>query len=148
MWLLTWQEDGDVDKAKAQLLEQTINICAGRLTSEEILSHPQYKTLSNITNQLCHQLGPFQYGKVIFTCTWSRYSQVLQKFNRSIKYIKFTSTGDFVTHTYTYNLSSSIKNFKYPRIKEETTTYIIAIESLIIFSYVHSCKLKIVLIQR
>ncbi|KAL8092691.1 ent-copalyl diphosphate synthase 1 isoform X2 [Apium graveolens] len=64
MWLLTWQEDGDVDRAKAQLLEQTINICAGRLTSEEILSHPQYKTLSNITNQLCHQLGPFQYGKL------------------------------------------------------------------------------------
>ncbi|KAK1373029.1 Ent-copalyl diphosphate synthase [Heracleum sosnowskyi] len=64
MWLLTWQEEGDVDKAKAQLLEQTINICAGRLTSEEILSHPQYKTLSNITNQLCHQLGPFQYGQL------------------------------------------------------------------------------------
>ncbi|KAL1825946.1 ent-copalyl diphosphate synthase 5 isoform X2 [Daucus carota subsp. sativus] len=64
MWLTTWQEEGDVDKAKAQLLEQTINICAGRLTSEEILSNPQYKNLSKITNQLCHQLGPFQYGKL------------------------------------------------------------------------------------
>lgn len=64
---MTWQEEGDVDKAKAQLLEQTINICAGRLTSSEILSHPQYITLSNITNQLCYQLGPFQYGKVTFT---------------------------------------------------------------------------------
>nr|XP_017251005.1 PREDICTED: ent-copalyl diphosphate synthase, chloroplastic-like [Daucus carota subsp. sativus] len=60
MWLLKWQEEGDVDKAKAQLLEQTINICAGRILSNEILSHPHYKTLSTITNRLCHQLSIFR----------------------------------------------------------------------------------------
>ncbi|KAL1817816.1 hypothetical protein ACET3Z_020390 [Daucus carota] len=59
-WLLVWQEDGNVDKARAQLLEEIINICAGRLISEEILSHPQYKTLSTITNRICHQLRVFQ----------------------------------------------------------------------------------------
>ena len=49
-----------MDKARAQLLEEIINICAGRLISEEILSHPQYKTLSTITNRICHQLRVFQ----------------------------------------------------------------------------------------
>ena len=33
MWLLKWQEGGDVDKAKAQLLEKMINICVGLLLS-------------------------------------------------------------------------------------------------------------------
>lgn len=67
--MLTWREDGDVDKAKAQLLEQTINICAGRLISEELLSHPQYKNLSTLTNQLCYQLTIFQNHKVTSSYT-------------------------------------------------------------------------------
>ncbi|KAL8148925.1 ent-copalyl diphosphate synthase 1-like [Apium graveolens] len=65
MWLLRWQEEGDVDKGKAQLLEQTINICAGRLISEDLFSHPEYKNLSNLTNRLCYQLVVFQNHKVL-----------------------------------------------------------------------------------
>lgn len=69
MWLLTWQEEGDVDKGKAQLLEQTINICAGRLVSEDLFSHREYKNLSTLTNRLCHQLVAFQDHKVTSSYT-------------------------------------------------------------------------------
>ncbi|XP_057474257.1 ent-copalyl diphosphate synthase 1-like [Actinidia eriantha] len=61
-WMMTWQEDGDVHKREAELLVRTMNLCAGRLVYEEqfLVSYPQYKRLTDITNRVCHQLREFQ----------------------------------------------------------------------------------------
>ena len=60
--MMTWQEDGDVHEREAELLVRTMNLCAGRLVYEElvIVSYPQYKRLTDITNRVCHQLREFQ----------------------------------------------------------------------------------------
>ncbi|KAL3810388.1 hypothetical protein ACJIZ3_000025 [Penstemon smallii] len=47
----------------ADLLVTTLNICSGHVSMEEILSH-EYKTLSNLTNKICHWLSEYQNRKV------------------------------------------------------------------------------------
>ncbi|KAG6387900.1 hypothetical protein SASPL_153095 [Salvia splendens] len=58
VWL-TKLQDGKADDA--ELLTNTLNICAGH--REEILSHNDYKTLSNLTTKICHQLSLIQTQK-------------------------------------------------------------------------------------
>lgn len=64
MWLMTWQEEDAIPQSEAVLLGNTINIIAYRLVTEELLSHPQYKRLMKLTNQVCHQLRQFHDNKV------------------------------------------------------------------------------------
>ena len=52
--------DGKADDA--ELLTNTLNICAGH--REEILSHNEYKTLSNLTTKICRQFSLIQTQKV------------------------------------------------------------------------------------
>ncbi|KAF8392464.1 hypothetical protein HHK36_022806 [Tetracentron sinense] len=56
-WLMTWQsEEESKNHEEAELLVRTINVSAGRLLSEELLSHPHHQRLSHLTNRVCHQL--------------------------------------------------------------------------------------------
>ncbi|KAF8388021.1 hypothetical protein HHK36_026687 [Tetracentron sinense] len=58
-WMLTWH--GEEEEAEAEvLIVRTINLCAGRSQSEELLSHPQYQRLSDLTNIICQQLRRIQ----------------------------------------------------------------------------------------
>uniref|UniRef100_A0A5B7C0B5 Uncharacterized protein n=1 Tax=Davidia involucrata TaxID=16924 RepID=A0A5B7C0B5_DAVIN len=63
MWLMMWHGD-DGYHGEADLLVRTLNLCASHWVSEELLSHPQYQLLSNITNRVCHQLCQFRNSKV------------------------------------------------------------------------------------
>ncbi|KAK6940813.1 Terpene synthase, N-terminal domain [Dillenia turbinata] len=63
-WLLTWHKEGDKYEGGAELLAQTINLCGGRRLSAKLLSHPQYKSISLLTNRVCHELGHIQKNKV------------------------------------------------------------------------------------
>ncbi|CAN1271045.1 (-)-kolavenyl diphosphate synthase TPS28, chloroplastic, partial [Linum perenne] len=71
-WMLKWEEEGDRGVGEAELVVKTLNLAAGRLSSEEflVLSHednnPLYHKLANLTNQICHQLVRFSNGKVSF----------------------------------------------------------------------------------
>ncbi|KAL7172392.1 hypothetical protein ACSBR2_031980 [Camellia fascicularis] len=63
MWMMTWQEEGKRYKEEAVLLVRMINLCAGRWAPEELLllsQYPQYKRLSDLTNNVCHQIRMFQ----------------------------------------------------------------------------------------
>lgn len=56
-------QEGEADDA--ELLTNTLNICAGHIAfREEILSHNEYKTLSNLTSKICQQLSLIQNEKV------------------------------------------------------------------------------------
>ncbi|KAM7503080.1 hypothetical protein LguiB_001984 [Lonicera macranthoides] len=68
MWLMTWQEEDVMPQSEAMLLATTTNIFAGRLVSEELLSHPQYKRLTELTDQICRDLYQFQDKKVLDDC--------------------------------------------------------------------------------
>nr|XP_043617171.1 (-)-kolavenyl diphosphate synthase TPS28, chloroplastic-like [Erigeron canadensis] len=54
-WVLSWINGPDV-AGVAELIVQTINLSSGRWFPNDSLSHPQYKQISSITNDLCHQL--------------------------------------------------------------------------------------------
>lgn len=57
-WLMTWTEKEDsVPQGATELLVRTINLCAGRSVSKELLSHPHYVRLATRTNTLCHRLS-------------------------------------------------------------------------------------------
>ncbi|KAK3018356.1 hypothetical protein RJ639_004768 [Escallonia herrerae] len=68
MWLLTWQEEGDVYKGEAELLVRTISLCGGRCVSED------YRRLSDVANRVCHQLGRFQSNKIHDTDSCNTYT--------------------------------------------------------------------------
>ncbi|KAA8543243.1 hypothetical protein F0562_021262 [Nyssa sinensis] len=76
LWLMTWHEEGDTDRShyqgEAELLVRTLNLCAGRWVSEDLLSHPQYRRLSDITNRICHRLRQFEFNKVLDKDIWRR----------------------------------------------------------------------------
>ncbi|XVF21764.1 hypothetical protein REPUB_Repub12eG0118100 [Reevesia pubescens] len=63
-WMLMWVEEGDRHQGVAELVVQTINLSSGRWSLEELLSHPEYDRLSNLTNRVCHQLCYYQKEKV------------------------------------------------------------------------------------
>ncbi|KAJ0113424.1 hypothetical protein Patl1_03374 [Pistacia atlantica] len=63
-WLMKWQEEGDRHEGEAELLVYTINLFAGHWFSDELLHHPQYKQLSDLTNRICSKLGNYQKQKV------------------------------------------------------------------------------------
>ncbi|KAL4558767.1 hypothetical protein LXL04_036969 [Taraxacum kok-saghyz] len=57
MWLMRWQEGGDVTEGQGELIVQTINMTAGRWVSKELLANPQYQLLSSVTNNICHEIS-------------------------------------------------------------------------------------------
>ncbi|KAL6338282.1 hypothetical protein AAG906_018554 [Vitis piasezkii] len=63
MWLMKHLDEGDGYRGEAELLVRTINLCAGRSLSEELLAHPQYRRLSQLTNRICNDLGLFTLHK-------------------------------------------------------------------------------------
>ncbi|XP_021857929.2 ent-copalyl diphosphate synthase 1 isoform X2 [Spinacia oleracea] len=59
-WLRTWETEGDRHKGEAELLVETIELCAGRWISHShnhMASHPHTRSLVSITNHLCHHFG-------------------------------------------------------------------------------------------
>ncbi|XP_019053166.1 PREDICTED: ent-copalyl diphosphate synthase, chloroplastic [Nelumbo nucifera] len=69
-WLLTWWEEKQEEEEdrqherEAELLVLSINLCAGRCISEELLSHPHYARVVQLTNRLFHHLSRFRECKV------------------------------------------------------------------------------------
>nr|QWD59162.1 ent-copalyl diphosphate synthase [Aconitum carmichaelii] len=59
-WLLNWQEENDklspTSAAESELLVHIISSSGGYPISGELLSHPQYKHLVNLTKKICVQL--------------------------------------------------------------------------------------------
>ncbi|XP_057964388.1 (-)-kolavenyl diphosphate synthase TPS28, chloroplastic isoform X2 [Malania oleifera] len=72
-WMLSWMEEGDnarqqrrgEGEGEAEIIVRTINLsCAGHCASEGLLSHPLYRSLTTLTNRVCHQLRLLQKLKV------------------------------------------------------------------------------------
>jgi hypothetical protein len=59
-----WQSEGDRQQGEAELVVHMINLTAGRLFSEEIMSHPQYQRLSHLINKIYYQLCSYQKQEV------------------------------------------------------------------------------------
>ncbi|KAI3472948.1 hypothetical protein Pfo_028004 [Paulownia fortunei] len=55
-------DKGEEEIQEVELLVKTINICGGHVVSKEILSHNEYRTLTWLTNKICHQLREFENG--------------------------------------------------------------------------------------
>ncbi|PIN12315.1 Copal-8-ol diphosphate hydratase [Handroanthus impetiginosus] len=64
-WLKKLGEGAEDQAQEVELLVRIINICGGRIASKDILCHQEYKTLSELTNKICHQLQKFENEKVI-----------------------------------------------------------------------------------
>nr|AHW04046.1 diterpene synthase TPS1 [Plectranthus barbatus] len=68
VWLRKLQQGEGNGGADAELLVNTLNICAGHIAfREEILAHNDYKTLSNLTSKICRQLSQIQNEKELET---------------------------------------------------------------------------------
>ncbi|KAL5712663.1 muconate cycloisomerase [Ranunculus cassubicifolius] len=67
-WLLEWKEENDSKYSAAEMLVRIISLCGGHSVSQELLSHPQYKHLLNLTNKICYQLGSTPKEKINGEC--------------------------------------------------------------------------------
>ncbi|GAB2281065.1 Gly-Xaa carboxypeptidase [Dionaea muscipula] len=64
-WLRTWEPKADRFIWEAGLITTTIQLCSSKnRIFEEMVYHPQYQCLLNITNKICHHLGHLQHQKV------------------------------------------------------------------------------------
>ncbi|KAJ9543439.1 hypothetical protein OSB04_023146 [Centaurea solstitialis] len=59
MWLTKWQEGADAIEGQAELIVQIMGMMDGRRTLKELLSRPQYRRLSTITNNLCLEISRY-----------------------------------------------------------------------------------------
>nr|WCR39982.1 terpene synthase class II [Tectona grandis] len=65
VWLMELQQGEANGVADANLLVTTLNICGcHNAFKEDILSHIEYRTLSNLTNKICQRLTQIQNKKV------------------------------------------------------------------------------------
>lgn len=62
--MLKWQSEGDRHQGKAELLAHIINLTACCSVPKELLSHPQYKRLSDLLNRVYYKLCSHQRHKV------------------------------------------------------------------------------------
>nr|AHW04047.1 diterpene synthase TPS2 [Plectranthus barbatus] len=62
-WLMKLKQGDDNGGADAELLANTLNICAGH--NEDILSHYEYTALSSLTNKICQRLSQIQDKKML-----------------------------------------------------------------------------------
>lgn len=54
--------------AEAELIANTLNICAGLIAfNEDVLLHSEYTTLSSLTNKICQRLSQIEDEKVVHT---------------------------------------------------------------------------------
>ncbi|KAK4364805.1 hypothetical protein RND71_016163 [Anisodus tanguticus] len=60
-WLMSVGEEKTARQVEPELLVRTINLCAGHMVDDDIISSIDYKNISNITNKVCFKL---QSGKV------------------------------------------------------------------------------------
>ncbi|KAJ8526669.1 hypothetical protein K7X08_029146 [Anisodus acutangulus] len=60
-WLMSVGEDKTARQVEPELLVRTINLCAGNMVDDDIISSIDYKNISNITNKVCFKL---ESGKV------------------------------------------------------------------------------------
>lgn len=66
-WFVKLQQGEGDGGADAELLANTLNICAGHIAfNEDILSHRDYTTLSSLTTKICQRLTQIQDKKVIY----------------------------------------------------------------------------------
>ncbi|GAV57768.1 Terpene_synth domain-containing protein/Terpene_synth_C domain-containing protein [Cephalotus follicularis] len=59
-WLFIWEKGGNGEQKAAELLVQTIILTSSRSWDwdwVELMCHPQYKRLSDLTNSICYRLG-------------------------------------------------------------------------------------------
>nr|WEQ50541.1 CPS1 [Salvia officinalis] len=92
VWVTKLQE-GEADDA--ELLTNTLNICAGHIAfREEILSHNEYETLSNLTSKICQQLSLIQNEKEMGTAKSSLKGNELEEdMQRLVKLVLEKSGG-------------------------------------------------------
>ncbi|XP_061367004.1 ent-copalyl diphosphate synthase, chloroplastic [Gastrolobium bilobum] len=62
-WLSSWQSEAEKGEGQAELLVQIINLSAGHWISEEQMFNPQYQSLLQVTNTICHRLSCYQKDK-------------------------------------------------------------------------------------
>lgn len=63
-WLKKLGEGTGEEIPEVEVIVRTINVCGGHILSKEVLSHHEYETLSQLTNQLCHHLLKLENHKV------------------------------------------------------------------------------------
>nr|QEH04693.1 plastid copalyl diphosphate synthase [Salvia sclarea] len=92
VWLRKLQE-GEADDA--ELLTNTLNTCGGHIAfREEILSHNEYKTLSNLTSKICRKLSMIENEKEMGTARSSLKNKELEEdMQRLVKLVLQKSGG-------------------------------------------------------
>ncbi|XP_047178780.1 ent-copalyl diphosphate synthase, chloroplastic [Vigna umbellata] len=106
-WLSSWHEEGDKCEGQGELLAQIINLCGGHWISEDQMFDPQYETLLQLTNSLCHTLYCHQKDKesesMIFPEVESQMQELVQLvFQKSPSGIDFNIKNTFLTVVKTY----------------------------------------------
>ncbi|CAJ1904862.1 unnamed protein product [Sphenostylis stenocarpa] len=101
-WLSSWHSEGDKWEGQGELLVQIINLCGGHWISEDQMFDPQYETLLQLTNSLCHTLYSHQKDKeldgMITPEADSKMQELVQLvFQKSPSAIDFNIKNTFLT---------------------------------------------------
>ncbi|KAL9331780.1 hypothetical protein ACSQ67_001390 [Phaseolus vulgaris] len=106
-WLSSWHNEGDKCEGQGELLAQIINLCGGHWISEDQMFDPQYETLLQLTNTLCHTLHCHQKDKELESTISPEVESKMQElvqlvFQESPSGIDFNIKNTFLTVAKSY----------------------------------------------
>ncbi|KAL1532385.1 Gly-Xaa carboxypeptidase [Salvia divinorum] len=123
-WFMKLQQGEVNGGADAELLANTLNICAGHIAfNEDLLSHPEYTALSTLTNKISNRLSQIQDKKMLEVVDGSiKDKELEQDMQALVKLVlEENSGGGGVDRNIKHTFLSVFKTFYYNAYHDDET---------------------------
>nr|AZB50384.1 terpene synthase 1 [Salvia yangii] len=122
-WFMKLQQGEANGGEDAELLANTLNICAGFIAfNEDVLSHDEYTTLSTLTNKICKRLSQIQDKKALEVVDGSIKDKELEQDMQALVKLVLEENGGGVDRNIKQTFLSVFKTFYYTAYHDDETT--------------------------
>nr|A0A1X9IRP7.1 RecName: Full=Copalyl diphosphate synthase 2, chloroplastic; Short=IrCPS2 [Isodon rubescens]APJ36372.1 copalyl diphosphate synthase 2 [Isodon rubescens] len=122
-WFVKLQQGEGDGGADAELLANTLNICAGHIAfNEDILSHRDYTTLSSLTTKICQRLTQIQDKKILEIKDGSIKDKELEEEMQALVKLVLEENGGGIDRNIKQTFLSVFKTFYYCAYHHAETT--------------------------
>nr|UVC58047.1 CPS2 protein [Isodon rubescens] len=122
-WFVKLQQGEGDGGADAELLANTLNICAGHIAfNEDLLSHRDYTTLSSLTTKICQRLTQIQDKKILEIKDGSIKDKELEEEMQALVKLVLEENGGGIDRNIKQTFLSVFKTFYYCAYHHAETT--------------------------
>ncbi|XP_057799339.1 copalyl diphosphate synthase 2, chloroplastic-like [Salvia miltiorrhiza] len=123
-WFMKLRQGEANSGEDAELLANTLNICAGLIAfNEDVLLHHEYTTLSTLTNKICKRLSQIKDNKALEVVDGSiKDKELEQDMQALVKLALEENGGGGVDRNIKHTFLSVVKTFYYSAYHDDETT--------------------------